>query len=300
MAATGLALHSRTRRDVFGCRLDRLDDNRKIEAGLMSFHRRAGAKPPGPVATPGNDGLYLLGVSSRDGHKRRIFDQGRSAEYEFNRNSVYVRDMSDAYEAELDGSFDFTLMEISKSDLEDIFEGAEAGPVSELTPVIAKPDPLLAAMVAALFSGHGNQRTNRLFVDHMTAAIGVHVAETYGRAASKSSDRSRALSPMDLRLVRDYLASRLASEATVDDLALLCGMPRSTFLAGFRLATGTTPHGWLTEMRIAHARDLLQTSSVGVTHIAAVCGFEDVEHFRRAFSAETGLLPEEWRRIRLS
>lgn len=300
MAATGLALQSRPRRDVFGCRLDRLDDNRRIEAGLMSFHRRAGAKAPGPVATPGNSDLYLIGISLQDGHRRRIFDRSRSTEYDFRRNSVYVRDMSDPYEAELKGSFDFTLMEIAKTDLDDIFQGAEAGPAKELMPALAEPDPLLGAMLQALFASHGDTRSNRLFIDHMAAAIGVHIAGTYGQARPKAAARSQALSGPALRRVRDYLASRIGSEATVDELAALCAMPRSTFLSAFRLATGTTPHGWLTDMRMARARELLLGHELAVEDIAAACGFDDARDFRRVFASETGVLPEIWRRIRLS
>ncbi len=300
MAATGPALQSRPRRDVFGCRLDRLDDNRRIEAGLMSFNRRAGAKAPGPVATPGNSDLYLIGMSLQDGHKRRIFESARSTEYDFRRNSVYVRDMSDPYEAELNGSFDFTLIEIAKTDIDDIFDGAEAGRANELMPAIAKPDALLGAMLVALFSGKGSARSNRLFIDHMTAAIGVHIAETYGQSRSKATARGQALPNDLLQRVRDYLESRITDEATVDELAALCAMPRSTFLAAFRLATGTTPHGWLTEMRMARARELLQASTLAMEDVAVACGFDDVKEFRRAFATETGVLPEIWRRVRLS
>jgi AraC family transcriptional regulator len=300
MAVTGPAMHSVSRRDVFGCRLDTLEDNRQIGAGLMSFHRRAGAKAPGPVTTPGNSDLYLIGVSLRDGHKRRIFDRGRSTIYEFNRNCVYVRDMSDAYEAELGGSFDFTLMEIAKADLDDLFEGAEAGPVRELMPVIAKPDPLLAAMLAAVFSANGSHNTNRLFIDHMSAAIGVHMAGTYGRAPSKAAASGRALSKRDLTRIRDYLAARMSIPASLDELAALCSMPRSTFLSSFRLATGTTPHGWLTEIRMAHAKTLLAANALSLEEIAVTCGFDDTAQFSDVFSIETGLHPDIWRRIRLS
>ena len=61
------------------------------------------------------------------------------------------------------------------------------------------------------------------------------------------------------------------------------------------LATGSTPIGYLTALRIRHAQvQLLQGASVLET--ATTCGFENVSFFIQKFKEATGCTPGQYRK----
>jgi len=55
------------------------------------------------------------------------------------------------------------------------------------------------------------------------------------------------------------------------------------------------PHRYLLEMRIAHAGELLRTTTLSQEDVAAYCGFADIHHFSKAFKRRTGVTPGAWR-----
>ncbi|MDV4166404.1 AraC family transcriptional regulator, partial [Rhizobium leguminosarum] len=65
------------------------------------------------VMTPASDRGFVVGVSSLGGHTRRIFHEHRAEAHDFTENSIYIRNLSEAYKADLRGPFDFVLFEIS-------------------------------------------------------------------------------------------------------------------------------------------------------------------------------------------
>ena len=88
-------------------------------------------------------------------------------------------------------------------------------------------------------------------------------------------------------LAEPHSASSLAKRATMSD---------RTFARRFSAETGTTPHRWLTQQRIAAARGLLEDSDLGVEQIAARVGFNSAVVLREHFRREIGLAPADYRR----
>jgi len=70
--------------------------------------------------------------------------------------------------------------------------------------------------------------------------------------------------------------------------------------AGYKVSTGTPPHRWLMDQRIAESKRLLVGPSLPLIDIAIKCGFSDQSHFTRAFSARVGTAPGRWRLVRKS
>jgi two-component system response regulator YesN len=65
----------------------------------------------------------------------------------------------------------------------------------------------------------------------------------------------------------------------------------------FLKEVGTTPLQYLTEKRINHAKQLLETryeTSTTIKEIADKAGFNDQYYFSRAFKKVTGKSPSEW------
>lgn len=77
----------------------------------------------------------------------------------------------------------------------------------------------------------------------------------------------------------------LGSDQPISELAAMAAMSQRTFMRRFKEATGTTPAAWLVTARLARARELLESTSLSIDHIASECGFGSEttlrHHFRR-------------------
>jgi AhpD family alkylhydroperoxidase len=104
------------------------------------------------------------------------------------------------------------------------------------------------------------------------------------------------LAPWQMRRTAQVLNERLGSKVTLARLAGECGVSVAHFGRAFRQTTGRTPHRWLVEQRVEHAKRLLVTSALPLAEIAATCGFADQSHFTRVFSQLVGSGPGAWRR----
>ena len=78
-------------------------------------------------------------------------------------------------------------------------------------------------------------------------------------------------------------------------LAQRLGMGEAAFRAAVRRRTGCTPAAWLESKRMELASQLLLSSGLGVTAVAAAVGYDDAFHFSRVFRRHTGFSPRNWR-----
>jgi len=74
-------------------------------------------------------------------------------------------------------------------------------------------------------------------------------------------------------------------------------IPERTLKRRFKAATGTTLIEHLQNVRIEHAKHLLESGSLPVDEISAEAGYEDASFFRRLFRRRTGLSPSQYRRM---
>ncbi|MDK4718701.1 AraC family transcriptional regulator [Rhizobium sp. CNPSo 3968] len=295
MTGEGLGAEAQHKRDSFGCTVAGLDEDWQLFAGNMTFFRKASKTAPGRVTTsPGTDG-YLIGLSVQGGHRRRIFNERRSTVYDFGEDHIYVRDLREPYKADLSGSFDFILAEISGSDLQEIAAASDLGDVDTLAITTARPDALLAGLLRTLLECGARHQSNRLFVDQISAAIGVHLAHSYGNGRLRTTDRRLTLSKKQEDLAKELLMSRIPAEISIGEIASLCGLPRFTFIRAFRETTGMTPNEWLRQARLERACLLLRNGAFSVADVAAACGYPDVPNFVAAFIRSMTVTPEAWR-----
>jgi transcriptional regulator GlxA family with amidase domain len=85
--------------------------------------------------------------------------------------------------------------------------------------------------------------------------------------------------------IRDGRGVSLAS------MAAAAGLERRTFLRRFANATGMTPIEYCRAVRIARARELLESGNTPQKEIAQSLGYKDVASFARVFRKVTGLAP---------
>jgi AraC-like DNA-binding protein/mannose-6-phosphate isomerase-like protein (cupin superfamily) len=78
---------------------------------------------------------------------------------------------------------------------------------------------------------------------------------------------------------------------TVANLAEEVGLSRSSFAEEFVNCVGTTPHAYLTELRMKRAAHLLQDGSISCREVASRVGYPIESSFCRAFKRYFGLAP---------
>jgi transcriptional regulator GlxA family with amidase domain len=79
-----------------------------------------------------------------------------------------------------------------------------------------------------------------------------------------------------------------------DRLAEKFRMSRRSLERRFKLATGTTPLGYLQQLRVESAKRLLEDGSQTFDEITYQVGYEDIPFFRKVFVRLTGLRPKEY------
>ena len=103
---------------------------------------------------------------------------------------------------------------------------------------------------------------------------------------------------MDHRVQRviDLMTEKIEEEISVEELAQLVNLSPSRFHQIFREATGLPPATYLRQLRIRHARELLENSFLSIKEIRTKVGFPAQSHFVRHFKRAYGIPPTQHRR----
>ncbi|MEI9937934.1 MAG: AraC family transcriptional regulator [Pseudomonadota bacterium] len=85
---------------------------------------------------------------------------------------------------------------------------------------------------------------------------------------------------------------------TVERLARAVGLSRAAFARRFAAVSGRSPGRFLTELRLALAASLLESTDDSLAELAARVGYASEFAFSRAFKREHGVAPGVFRRSR--
>lgn len=113
-------------------------------------------------------------------------------------------------------------------------------------------------------------------------------AQFIERPVANHSDQSTSAT-------RDWALGRLRDPLTIRTLADHAHMSERTFTRRFLGETGMTPRRWLTQQRLALARELLETTTLDVETIAGEVGYAGGASLRRHLSASLGTTPSHYR-----
>ena len=94
----------------------------------------------------------------------------------------------------------------------------------------------------------------------------------------------------------EYLREHVNRRVNVPELAAMAGMSPSYFAALFKKFTGVPAITYQTRLRMASARDLLDTTARSVDDVAQAVGYDDSFYFARQFKRIHGVSPSTYRR----
>lgn len=172
----------------------------------------------------------------------------------------------------------------------DAGELVEAARAAARGPVTHLPDP---APVASLVSQTIDALDGGLTTAALVRATGLiwnalaHVVAT-GRRRSGPS-----LSPVERAV--EHLRATVPHRTSVAALAAMVGLGVSQLGQLFRHELGMSPLQYQTELRMARARELLDSSSVPVSAVARDAGYADPLYFSRQFARVHGMSPSAYR-----
>jgi AraC-like DNA-binding protein len=114
--------------------------------------------------------------------------------------------------------------------------------------------------------------------------------------ALHTSAPRRGLADWQVKRVTTYMRDHLDQEIGLQELATLVNRSRFHFCTAFRMATGHTPHEWLTVQRIQRGKVLLTNPTLSITEIALTVGYQTPSAFAATFRKIAGVTPTEFRR----
>jgi AraC family transcriptional regulator, arabinose operon regulatory protein len=98
-----------------------------------------------------------------------------------------------------------------------------------------------------------------------------------------------------LQRAMNYLSDRLDGSVRVPELARLVGVSTTHLTSLFRRATGGGVLAHHTALRMARARQLLDTTDASVAEVAREVGYDDPFYFSRHFRRHHGMSPSRFR-----
>lgn len=131
------------------------------------------------------------------------------------------------------------------------------------------------------------------YIDLLIRMLILKIAES-ARSESAVSPRS-GIHTEALRSLRAELYSSSARPTRIADLAAKLSLSEPHFQALYKAQFGVSCYEDILRARLNTARYYLETTALSVKEIAALCGYENPEHFMRQFKSRTGLTPSEFR-----
>ncbi|MDL5155611.1 helix-turn-helix transcriptional regulator [Actinomycetospora termitidis] len=176
--------------------------------------------------------------------------------------------------------------------LEEIREGlprrASTRPVADLD-VLALVDPVVSATLGTLDTAL-RRGAGSVVAESLAQALGAQLLLGSSGDARDVGPPGR-LSARTLGRVVDHLHAHLGERVTLDDMARQANLSRFHFLRLFAATTGTTPHRYLTDLRMERAAEMLRSGRYGVAAVAASCGYASTSRFTAVFRERYGCTP---------
>jgi len=126
-----------------------------------------------------------------------------------------------------------------------------------------------------------------------------HVLASSGAAwhllAQLAADRVLPASGTPLERAMRHLEERIDATVRVAELAAIVGLSPSHLTTQFRRATGGGVIEYHSALKLARARQLLDTTEAPIAEVARAVGYDDPLYFSRRFRAAHHLSPSEYR-----
>jgi AraC family transcriptional regulator len=255
---------------------------------------------PGMTGSIQREDAFLVGLQLRDFPHHEYWEDGQRAPVrDLRAGDLVFYDLKRNPVALLDKPHHSLLFYLPRAALNAIADDAAAPRIGDLNykPGVGVNDATISSLGSTILPAlsHADQ-ANRLFVDHVTLAAGIHLASTYGGLRPVVRPVRGGLAPWQERRAQEVLSANLDGSVPLKDVARECRLSVSHFSRAFRRTIGVAPHNWLVTRRIEVAKEKLRDTRLSLSNVALACGFADQSHLTRVFTGMVGVSPGAWRR----
>ena len=108
-------------------------------------------------------------------------------------------------------------------------------------------------------------------------------------------DRTRPAASWQVRRAEEYIEAHWDQPITIEELARVTSASARSLFHQFKRSRGQSPMGFVKEVRLKHARQMLQRTDLrhSVTETALACGFMNLGHFAKDYFKRFGERPSE-------
>jgi AraC family transcriptional regulator len=162
-------------------------------------------------------------------------------------------------------------------------------------------DDLIDQIGRSILSELTNQTAaGRMYVETASLTLAARLLQKHcdSGACAPTEPSAHSLERIRLRRVLDYIAAYFHDDITLVDLAGIAGYSPFHFARKFTLAMGTSPHRYISRIRLENAMVELAAGKLPLAEIALNAQFSSQASFTRAFHRATGMTPKEYRRRR--
>lgn len=100
-----------------------------------------------------------------------------------------------------------------------------------------------------------------------------------------------------IRVAMEYVQKHYAEHITLEDVAAMSGFNPTYFSDVFKRKSGKNFSDYLTEVRMAAAKELLRNTRKTVYEVAEAAGYKDAKYFSQQFARYAGMKPTEYRKL---
>jgi AraC-like DNA-binding protein len=246
------------------------------------------------------DDAYMIVIQIHGKNSRELWLDGRPIKTEpLYAGGVVFHDLRQGPRFYFHDPLDAVNFYLPRKTLDAIADDADAPRISDLkfTPGVGVMDPVVGELTRLLLPAFDNpDRVSQLFADHISLALGAHIAQTYGGMRSVAELSRGGLAAWQERRAKELMSANLQRDVSTAAIAAECSLSAGHFARAFRRSTGQSPHQWLLQRRIDEAHGLLRDRRLSLAEIARACGFADQSHFTKAYTRVRGITPGAWRR----
>lgn len=98
-------------------------------------------------------------------------------------------------------------------------------------------------------------------------------------------------------IIRRYILENYSDmELNIAEAASMVGLNENYFSTKFKKEVGCTFSDYLKQVRMKHAKELMETTNLKIYEISQAVGYRNVEHFTRVFKSSVGVSPKQYMR----
>lgn len=142
-----------------------------------------------------------------------------------------------------------------------------------------------------------NEEQNSAYLDNFSSIFEIRdwFYGKFNALLQQIANRNAKLYSFPIRLAIAYLEENFARDVKLEALAQQAGLSKNHLCTLFRSETGQNFVEYLHRLRIARARELLETTDLRISEVGQAVGYGDAKYFTKVFQKYQNCSPTEYR-----